>query len=155
MNNSIVTLITDLQRVLAEMLKAAPISRSRREFGIAFAAKRGIDILEREDSIDDAIASLEKCIEDDRFWIIKAADLRDEVYYRGRLEVDRDVLGSLKSIKEHQDEKWMMTGVRAGKNHHRVKMWCVGAEDKRRIEAAGNKVVGLHETYINIEFLPW
>lgn len=155
MNNYIVTLISDLHEILANMLKAAPRSTSRREFGIAFAAKRGIDILEREDGIDDAIACFEECIEDDIFWIRKAFDLKDEAYYRGRLSVDEDILGSLKSIKDIQEARWMMTGIRVGKNHHRVKMWCVGAEDKFRIEAAGNKVVGLHETYINIEFLPW
>ena len=155
MNNYIVTLISDLHEILANMLKAAPRSTSRREFGIAFAAKRGIDILEREDSIDDAIACFEECIEDDIFWIRKAFDLKDEAYYRGRLSVDEDILGSLKSIKDIQEARWMMTGIRVGKNHHRVKMWCVGAEDKFRIEAAGNKVVGLHETYVNIEFLPW
>ena len=155
MNNYIVTLISDLHEILANMLKAAPRSTSRREFGIAFAAKRGIDILEREDSIDDAIACFEECIEDDIFWIRKAFDLKDEAYYRGRLSIDEDILGSLKSIKDIQEARWMMTGIRVGKNHHRVKMWCVGAEDKFRIEAAGNKVVGLHETYVNIEFLPW
>lgn len=155
MNNYIVILISDLHQILADMLKVAPRSTDRREFGIAFAAKRGIDILEREDSIDDAITSLEKCIEDDHFWIRKAFDLKDEAYYRGRLSVDEDILGSLKSIKDIQEARWMMTGIRAGKNHHRVKMWCVGMEDKLRIEAAGNKVVGLHETYVNIEFLPW
>ena len=121
MNNYIVTLISDLHEILANMLKAAPRSTSRREFGIAFAAKRGIDILEREDSIDDAIAYFEECVEDDIFWIRKAFDLKDEAYYRGRLSVDEDILGSLKSS----------------------------------IEAAGNKVIGLHETYVNIEFLPW
>lgn len=155
MNNYIVILISDLHQILADMLKVAPRSTDRREFGIAFAAKRGIDILEREDGIDDAITSLEKCIEDDYFWIRKAFDLKDEAYYRGRLSVDEDILGSLKSIKDIQEARWMMTGIRVGKNHHRVKMWCVGAEDKFRIEAAGNKVVGLHETYVNIEFLPW
>lgn len=150
----ITTLIVDLHEILTEMLKA-PKSTSRRNFGIAFAARRGIDILEREDSIDDAIATINECIDDDHFWIRKAADLRDAEYYRGRLAIDEDILGSLKSIKDIQDARWMMTGIRTGKNHHRVKMWCVGAEDKRRIEAAGNRVVGTHEIYVDIEFLPW
>jgi hypothetical protein len=156
-STSIATLISDLHEVLTEMLKAAPRSTSRRPYGIAFAAKRGIDILEREESIEDAIASFAECIYDDHYMIdsLGSISVRDEEYYRGRLAVDEDILGSLKTIKEQLNQSWMMTGIRAGKNHHRVKMWCVDAEDKRRIEANGNKVVGLHETYINIEFLPW
>ena len=150
----ITTLIADLHKILTEMLKA-PRSTSRRNFGIAFAARRGIDILEREESIDAAIDTISECIDDDLFWIRKAFDLKDEEYYRGRLSVDEDILGSLKSIKDIQEARWMMTGIRAGKNHHRVKMWCVGMEDKLRIEAAGNRVVGTHETYVDIEFLPW
>lgn len=150
----ITTLIADLHSILTEMLKA-PRSTSRRTYGIAFAARRGIDILEREESIDAAIDTISECIDDDHFWIRKAASVRDEEYYRGRLAVDEDILGSLKSIKDIHNMTWMMTGVRVGKNHHRVKMWCVGVEDKHRIEAAGNRVVGTHETYVDIEFLPW
>ena len=161
MNNYIVTLISDLQKVLAEQIKAAPRFTSRREFGIAFAAKRSIDILEREDNIDDAIACFEAFINDDHFWIRKAADLRDETYYRGKLAIDEDVLGSLRSIKEILDTHWMMTGTVVDKTTHQpvnnstVKMWVVSGEDRLRIEGDGNKVYGDHYDYINIHFLPW
>lgn len=163
MNNSIVTLITDLQKILDGQIKAAPRFTSRREFGIAFAAKRSIDILEHDDSIDDVITCFEALVEDDNFWIRKAFDLRDEAYYRGKLSIDEDVLGSLRSIKEVLDTHWMMTGTAVDKitrqpinnSNSTVKMWVVSGEDKLRIEGDGNKVYGDHYDYINIKFLPW
>lgn len=160
MNSYIVTLISDLQKVFAEQIKA-PRSTSRRNFGIAFAAKRGIEILECEESIEDAIATISECIVDDRFWIHKAVDLKDETYYRGRLSIDEDILGSLKSIKEILNMQWMMTGTVVDKTTHQpinnstVKMWVVSGDDKLRIEADGNKIYGDNYDYINIEFLPW
>lgn len=148
----------DLQNTMSNILSIVPKCRSRRDHGIAFGARRCLDILECEDTLDDAIDSVAEEVDYDHYEIDYYTSygeyLRVE-YFRGKLSVDADVLGTLKGIKERQDEKWMMTGIRTGKNHHRVKMWCVDAEDKRRIEAAGNKVVGLHETYTNIEFLPW
>lgn len=154
--------VADLKKTLADMLKA-PRSNSRREFGIAFAAKRDIDILEYEENIDDAIATIEECIRDDHYMIdrLGSISVRDEAYYRGRLAVDDDVLGSLKSIKEILDAHWMMTGTVVDKTTHQpindstVKMWVVSGEDKLRIDEAGKKIIGDYYDYINIHFLPW
>lgn len=156
--------IADLKKTLANCLKA-PRSNSRREFGIAFAAKRDIDILEYEENIDDAIASIEECIRDDHYMIasLGSISVRDEAYYKGRLAVDDDVLGSLKSIKEILNAHWMMTGTAVDKTTHQpingrnstVKMWVVSGEDRLRIEEAGKKIIGDNYNYINIDFLPW
>ena len=150
--------IADLQNTMIQILGIAPKYRSRRDHGIAFGARRCLDILDCEESIEDAIDSVTEEVDYDHYEIdyyTRYGEYLRVEYFKGKLAVDADVLGTLKNIKEKQNAKWMMTGIRTGKNHHRVKMWVVDAEDKRRIEANGNKVVGLHETYINIEFLPW
>lgn len=156
MNDSFIAdLINDLNKVFAEMLDLAPRNNSRREYGVAFAARRGIKILEREDDIDAAIEVINECVIDDRWKIMTAICPADKSYYKGRLSLDEDILGSLKTIKDLHNMTWMMTGVRLGKNQHRVKMWCVDAEDKRRIEEAGNTIMGNNEMYVAIEFIPW
>lgn len=124
--------------------------RSVETLSVERVLNRTLDLIQKNE-IDDVISILNKDLEGHIRFIRLNSNVEYHHYAKKTIE---DMLHLLQRITTGQ-KQYMMTGVRIGDNAHRVKMWVVSEEDKIRIELAGLKVEGMHETYIKVEFLPW
>lgn len=124
--------------------------RSVETLSVERVLNRTLDLIQKNE-IDDVISILNKDLEGHRRFIRLDSNVEYHTYAKKTIE---DMLYLLKRVTTGQ-KQYMMTGVRVGDNAHRVKMWVVSEEDKIRIELAGSKVEGAHETYVKVEFLPW